>query len=887
MLEALLAQQRRPGAQILNEANDDQQSEAAVPPLTAFGGRGAGRARLLASFCSKEREVLSSPPVAKVEEGKPAHFGRGRAFLNLGSGSLPVTKPAPAEVSRVTSSRVEPPNSEMARMSLQEKPPVHKTGTSGKQIPATANYVRLKLEPGKGVYEYEVRFEPQVDSRGIRNRLLNEYRDKLGETKTFDGTTLYLPIQLQEEITKYFAPHPVDKTHVSVSIIFKRKKRLGECIHLYNVLFRRIMILLDMACIGRQHFSPQNAHPIPQHKLEVWPGYVTAVDEYEGGIQLCCDASHRVLRTQTVLELMEEMAQRDSRNYRDVVQKAVIGVSVLTRYNNRTYRVDDIDWDQSPKSTFSSHREGDVSFKDYYKKHYDIDIRDLGQPLLLSRLKTRIRGQEDTERMVCLVPELCYLTGLTDAMRNDFQVMKDISMYTRITPNQRQAAIKKFITNIQENERAQALLAGWGLTVDPSTVDLMARVLSPEAIMFGGNVLHRGSEQADWGGAVTRNKVLTAVDLVRWIIIHSPRDLRFANEFAGMMQKVGPQMGIQVCDARIMRLSDDTTDSYLRMLRQNINPSLQLVVIIFPTARDDRYAAVKKLCCSEMPVASQVINSRTLSRPDRVRSVVQKIALQINCKLGGTLWAVRIPLENCMVCGIDSFHDISRKGGSVAGFVASLNQTFTRWFSRVCFQGPGQELVDGLKTCFISSLKFYYDVNHRFPDRVVIYRDGVGDGQLQVSAEYEVPQFESCFQHVSPDYHPKLTVVICQKRINTRIFSALNSSRSGEGLENPPPGTVMDHTITRRNWYDFFLVSQHVRQGTVTPTHYVVIHDSANMKTDHVQQLTYKLCHLYYNWPGTIRVPAPCQYAHKLAHLVGQSVCRPPSERLADRLYFL
>jgi hypothetical protein len=48
-------------------------------------------------------------------------------------------------------------------------------------------------------------------------------------------------------------------------------------------------------------------------------------------------------------------------------------------------------------------------------------------------------------------------------------------------------------------------------------------------------------------------------------------------------------------------------------------------------------------------------------------------------------------------------------------------------------------------------------------------------------------------------------------------------------------------------------------QGTVTPTHYVVIYDSCNMKTDHVQWFTYKLCHLYYNWPGTIRVPAPCQ----------------------------
>jgi len=48
-------------------------------------------------------------------------------------------------------------------------------------------------------------------------------------------------------------------------------------------------------------------------------------------------------------------------------------------------------------------------------------------------------------------------------------------------------------------------------------------------------------------------------------------------------------------------------------------------------------------------------------------------------------------------------------------------------------------------------------------------------------------------------------------------------------------------------------------QGTVTSTHYVVIHDTANMKTDHVQQIMYKLCQLYYSWPCTIRFPAPCQ----------------------------
>lgn len=68
-----------------------------------------------------------------------------------------------------------------------------------------------------------------------------------------------------------------------------------------------------------------------------------------------------------------------------------------------------------------------------------------------------------------------------------------------------------FHTLFPENECAQALLAGWGLKMDSDTVDLMARVLDPETIMFGGNVSHKGTEQADWGGAATRNKVLTAV----------------------------------------------------------------------------------------------------------------------------------------------------------------------------------------------------------------------------------------------------------------------------------------------------------------------------------------------------------------------------------------
>lgn len=56
----------------------------------------------------------------------------------------------------------------------------------------------------------------------------------------------------------------------------------------------------------------------------------------------------------------------------------------------------------------------------------------------------------------------------------------------------------------------------------------------------------------------------------------------------------------------MLELRDDRTESYLRFIREHLNPQIQVVVVIFPTSRDDRYSAVKKLCCVESPVPSQV-----------------------------------------------------------------------------------------------------------------------------------------------------------------------------------------------------------------------------------------------------------------------------------------
>lgn len=217
---------------------------------------------------------------------------------------------------------------------------------------------------------------------------------------------------------------------------------------------------------------------------------------------------------------------------------------------------------------------------------------------------------------------------------------------------------------------------------------------------------------------------------------------------------------------------------------------------------------------------------------------------------------------------------------SVCAFVASMNENMSSWYSQVTYQE--REIGEHLKRFFMRSLEMHRDSYGAFPSKVLVYRDGVGDGQLEHCRRYEIPQFESTLQEYAIT-DCTVCFIVVQKRINTRMFAI----KGGDQLENPYPGTVLDSEVTRRNLYDFFLVSQHVRQGTVTPTHYITLHDTGNIQADHVQRLTYKLCHLYYNWPGTVRVPAPCLYAHKLAYLVGQYVGKIPAKELNNRLYYL
>ncbi|KAK3795239.1 hypothetical protein RRG08_056298 [Elysia crispata] len=885
-LSSSIEQQQNPKPAVSQMSGAAAAGDAPPKPL----GRGLAQMRALMAQQSQQQQVPHQQSQVPI---RAPFIGRGQSVL---------TKPPSAthQSSRASShsdeaSGSETPSEALSKMSLDEKPKnpnerprrptVTKIGTEGTPTSLAANYVRV-LCKNQGVYLYHVGFSPVIDNRRLKAGLLAQHRDRFKTISSFDGSTLYLPHKLQDAETVVTSTRKTDGSAVTITVTFVKAVPPEQCCHLYNVIFRKIMHILEMCQVGRYYYNPHTPASVPQYKLEVWPGYITAIKEHEGGLLLLLDASHRVLRTQTVLEIMENDQMKYQQSYLEEITKKLVGSTVLTRYNNKTYRVDDIVWDKNPLHKFDSRASGEsMSFEDYYRKQHNIEIKSKTQPLLLHKRKPpkgAPPGFKMDPEFLCLIPELCYSSGLTDDMRSNFSMMKDLAAHTRVTPAQRQLAMKKFIDNVNGSPEALAALEEWGLQLDSSLVSINGRQLPMEKIMMGQKEFSAGP-QSDWSREATRNQLVSPVNLVNWGIFFTRRDASKANDFVKHMQTETKNMGISCQVPFRKELMNDRIETLVQELRNSINDKVQLVVVINPTNRDDRYSAIKKVCCVEAPVPSQVIIAKTISRPEKLRSVVQKIALQINCKLGGELWAVKIPFNKLMVVGIDSYHDAAKGKQSVGGFVASMNRLCTRWYSNVCFQRPGQELVHGLQICLTSALRKYHAENHFLPEKIVIFRDGVGDGQLDMLADHEVKQLHRCFSSFG-EYTPQCTTVCVQKRINTRIYSR---DRDEGGMVNPPPGTVVDSVVTRRDRYDFFIVSQHVRQGTVSPTHYIVVDDGLDLAPGYMQRLTYKMTHLYYNWPGTVRVPAPCQYAHKLAYLVGESIHKEPAECLSDRLFFL
>ncbi len=126
----------------------------------------------------------------------------------------------------------------------------------------------------------------------------------------------------------------------------------------------------------------------------------------------------------------------------------------------------------------------------------------------------------------------------------------------------------------------------------------------------------------------------------------------------------------------------------------------------------------------------------------------------------------------------------------------------------------------------------------------------------------ELRQITAAFNRVdakNPRYRPMLSIVICGKRHNARFYPTDSEFADRNG--NTRPGTVVDKGVTSMLDFDFYLQAHAGLQGTVKPTHYIVIYDESSLTADMVQQGVHTASYLYARATKAVSLVPPAYYA--------------------------
>jgi aubergine-like protein len=387
------------------------------------------------------------------------------------------------------------------------------------------------------------------------------------------------------------------------------------------------------------------------------------------------------------------------------------------------------------------------------------------------------------------------------------------------------------------------------------------------------------NDQEDWTKGFRSQKLHVPESVTDWIIFVTVKDAAKVDNLVRTMQKVAGPLGVVIKTPKIIQIENPKSQTYIKAIDEHVAPKigqLRLVFVVLATNNATVYAAIKKRLTVDFGVNSQCFLAKNLLSKG-IMSISTKVVIQMSAKLGGEPWFVKIPIKGMMVVGFETYKKIN-------AVVATMNQCFTQYFSTVT-STKGKLSVGQISSDIEKCLNAYQEFNKELPKYIVVYRAGSmsHDGGFE---DVEVQEIKSVIQQYYSQNDvevPKLTYMIVSKRVNTRLFT-----NEPCGRDNPPPGTILDNTINVKGRYQFFLVSATARQGTVAPCLYTVIQDDGSIKADKLQILTYKLCHLYFNWSGTVALPAPVQYAHKLAQMTALSYDGLPSHHnLANSLFYL
>lgn len=370
-----------------------------------------------------------------------------------------------------------------------------------------------------------------------------------------------------------------------------------------------------------------------------------------------------------------------------------------------------------------------------------------------------------------------------------------------------------------------------------------------------------------------------SVPLGNWTYVSiGPRDFE-VDDFVAKLNEVG--ISARVPTVRPFKARTSRPDEIQAMFGEISKHNLNFVLVILPSRDTQLYNCIKQNCDVRYGIRHACVVAEKFAKAGNHQYNANE-ALKINLKLGGTNQLISrlgiIDKGKTMLVGIDVTHPSpgsARNAPSIAAIVASIDKNLGQFPADIRIQAGKQEKVDALDNLLSSRLDLWKKHNGSYPENIIVYRDGVSEGQYSMVVDEELPQLKAACRnkYPAPDTKkglPRMSIVVVGKRHHTRFY-ATTEQDADERSKNPPTGTIVDRGVTEARNFDFFLQSHKALQGTARPAHYYTVYDEIfhvekpqppfKNAADVLYDLTHRLCYTFGRATKAVSICPPAYYA--------------------------
>ena len=432
----------------------------------------------------------------------------------------------------------------------------------------------------------------------------------------------------------------------------------------------------------------------------------------------------------------------------------------------------------------------------YFKKKYNITLK-VPQAWLLNC------GTRETP--VWIPPELCEVMP-GQAFRgklSDRQTAQMILVAAR-GPAENARRIANGAHKVIGFQSNNPSLAAFGVGVDSKMIVVKGRILPAPPVTYGSESEIIPAE-ASWN--MRGKKFAKPITITNWSFLRLG-GARLGSNHIDLFKRALIDYGLgnqgplnpRGFEAPLPGSEDANDASIQKIFNTMFAAGIKMVLVILPTSSAITYARVKYWGDVRVGIHSVCVLAEKL---DKGPQYYANVALKFNLKCGGVnqLLPKQLGFLNdgdTMVVGIDVTHPApkSMEGTpSIAAVVASIDSHYGQWPGSIRCQESKAEMVKTLSLMMQERLRLYISHNKRGPAKILIYRDGVSEGQYKTVLSDELEQIrEACKEIYAQRPPPKITIVVVGKRHHTRFYPT--DAKKADNKGNPPNGTIVDRGVT-------------------------------------------------------------------------------------------